>query len=47
MYNQGLGKTVLGKKNKKLAALSGLLYENRDLYANLITKETGKLLFQA
>ena len=46
-YNQGLGGSVLGKKCKKLAALSGLLYENKDFYADLITKETGKLSVQA
>jgi succinate-semialdehyde dehydrogenase/glutarate-semialdehyde dehydrogenase len=37
----------LGKKCRKLAALSSLLYENKDHYADLITKETGKLTIQA
>jgi succinate-semialdehyde dehydrogenase/glutarate-semialdehyde dehydrogenase len=47
MYNQGLGGSVLGKKCKKLAALGSLLHENTDFYANLITKETGKLVLNA
>ncbi len=47
MYNQGLGTEILGKKCRKLAALSSLLYENKDHYADLITKETGKLTIQA
>ena len=43
MYNQGLGISYLDKKSKKLTALADLLYENKDEFSALITRETGKI----